>query len=308
MGSGRRTVAAQSCAGSPPCHTMASCLTLQVLFASTVVVLGQQAPQYHIQTDQGADRFFRFQTASGQYRKEVRHKDGSQEGTYGWVDPNGVLRLFDYVADDLGYRIVQESLFNVGPASPDFSINTRGGDLNLGFEVYPLDGGAGPGGRLGPDPSLPPAQLHLVDGGDLHLTGGYRTNALVSSIPHEVHPNPLGKQIGATFFHELPVPPPPAPRLVIGSEAVAVPAPEERDSFVVGHTGEPAKPRAAPAPERSRIVIGLSHNNAAPAPRASRPRALPAPAAPSPAAKRRNTIVIGSSRRRRQLMAALHLL
>merc|ERR1712228_61133 len=165
----------QSCAGSPPCHTMAYsfCLTLQVLVASTVVVLGQQAPQYHIQTDQGADRFFRFQTASGQYRKEVRHEDGTQEGTYGWVDPNGVLRLFDYVAD------------------------------NLGFEVYPLDGGAGPGGRLGPDPSLPPAQLHLVDGGDLHLTGGYRTNALVSSIPHEVHPNPLGKQIGATFFHEL---------------------------------------------------------------------------------------------------------
>jgi len=279
-----------------------------VLVASTVVVLGQQAPQYHIQTDQGADRFFRFQTASGQYRKEVRHEDGTQEGTYGWVDPNGVLRLFDYVADNLGYRIVQESLFNVGPTNPDFSLKTRGGDLNLGFEVYPLDGGAGPGGRLGPDPSLPPAQLHLVDGGDLHLTGGYRTNALVSSIPHEVHPNPLGKQIGATFFHELPVPPPPAPRLVIGSEAVAVPAPEERDSFVVGHTGEPAKPRAAAAPERSRIVIGLSHNDAAPAPRASRPRALPAPAAPAPAASRRNTIVIGSSRRRRQLMAALHLL
>merc|ERR1712032_403533 len=261
----------QSCAGSPPCRTMAYsfCLTLQVLVASTVVVLGQQAPQYHIQTDQGADRFFRFQTASGQYRKEVRHEDGTQEGTYGWVDPNGVLRLFDYVADNLGYRIVQESLFNVGPTNPDFSVKTRGGDLNLGFEVYPLDGGAGPGGRLGPDPSLPPAQLHLVDGGDLHLTGGYRTNALVSSIPHEVHPKPLGKQIGATFFHELPVPPPPAPRLVIGSEAVAVPAAEERDSFVVGHTGEPA---------------------------------------PAPAASRRNTIVIGSSRRRRQLMAALHLL
>merc|ERR1711934_898547 len=126
-----------------------------VLIASTVVVLGQQAPQYHIQTDQGADRFFRFQTVSGQYRKEVRHEDGTQEGTYGWVDPNGVLRLFDYVADNLGYRIVQESLFNVGPANPDFSLKTRGGDLNLGFEVYPLDGGPGPAGRLGPDPSLP---------------------------------------------------------------------------------------------------------------------------------------------------------
>ena len=38
-----------------------------------------------------------------------------------------------------------------------------------------------------------------------------------------MHPNPLGKQIGATFFHELPVPPPPpAPRVVVGAEAVRV--------------------------------------------------------------------------------------
>ena len=64
-------------------------------------VLSQQdlPAQYHIQTDLGADRFFRFQTHSGQYRKEILHPDGTQEGTYGWVDPNGVLRLFDYIAD-----------------------------------------------------------------------------------------------------------------------------------------------------------------------------------------------------------------
>ena len=74
----------------------------------------------------------------------MRHEDGTQEGTYGWVDPNGVLRyswhfhsacivvivmvmsvkllaflfgnisfhrLFDYVADNLGYRIVQVFTF-----------------------------------------------------------------------------------------------------------------------------------------------------------------------------------------------------
>ena len=35
------------------------------------------AAQYHIQTDLGADRFFRFQTHSGQYRKEILHPDGS---------------------------------------------------------------------------------------------------------------------------------------------------------------------------------------------------------------------------------------
>ena len=79
---------------------------------------GQGAPfsspgQYHIQTDQGPNRFFRFQTATGQYREEQRHLDGSVTGTYGWVDPNGVLRLFDYISDSGGYRIEQQRLFKV---------------------------------------------------------------------------------------------------------------------------------------------------------------------------------------------------
>ena len=69
--------------------------------------------QYHIQTDQGPTRFFRFQTLSGQYRREQRHPDGSVTGTYGWVDPNGVLRLFDYISDNQGYRIAQQRLFKV---------------------------------------------------------------------------------------------------------------------------------------------------------------------------------------------------
>ena len=88
--------------------------------ALTLLVAGEvgcQTPdfaaQYHIQTDLGAGRNFRFQTHTGQYRKEVLHPDGTQEGTYGWVDPNGVLRLFDYIADSAGYRIVKESLFQV---------------------------------------------------------------------------------------------------------------------------------------------------------------------------------------------------
>jgi hypothetical protein len=34
----------------------------------------------------------RFQTHSGQYRKEKLNPDGSVEGTYGWVDPTGTLR------------------------------------------------------------------------------------------------------------------------------------------------------------------------------------------------------------------------
>ena len=61
----------------------------------------------------GPTRFFRFQTLSGQYRKEQRHLDGSVTGTYGWVDPNGVLRLFDYISDAGGYRIEQTRLYKV---------------------------------------------------------------------------------------------------------------------------------------------------------------------------------------------------
>ena len=51
-----------------------------------------------------------------------------------------MLRLFDYIADNFGYRIVKESLFKVGAASPGAVVATRGGDIELGFEVYPLDG------------------------------------------------------------------------------------------------------------------------------------------------------------------------
>ena len=113
---------------------------------SSCVLAQDFAAQYHIQTDLGADRFFRFQTHTGQYRKEILRPDGSQEGTYGWVDPNGVLRLFDYIADGFGYRIVKESLFKVGAPSPGAVVSTRGGELELGFEVYPLDGA--PAGNL----------------------------------------------------------------------------------------------------------------------------------------------------------------
>jgi len=263
-------------------------------------VLAQQAPQpaqYHIQTDQGADRFFRFQTQSGQYRKEVRHEDGSQEGTYGWVDPNGILRMFDYIADHLGYRIVQEHLYNVGPVNPGATLQTRGGAITLGFEVYPLEGAGPAASRLG-GPLLPAAELHIPER-SFHSTPGHLVDSLTSSLPHEVHPNPLAKQIGATLFTGPPVPVPiPAPRVVVGAEAVNLePREPEQDGFVVGHTAEENTGPRAPA-VRSGIVIGLSHNDetvsraAAPVQRAPRPRALPS--------NRRNTVVIGSTKRRRR--------
>ena len=97
------------------------------------ILIENPESQYHIQVDQGPERFFRlffekrfvfktsekrfsssrFQTLSGQYRKETRLEDGSVVGSYGWVDPNGVLRLYDYISDAGGYRIEQERLYKV---------------------------------------------------------------------------------------------------------------------------------------------------------------------------------------------------
>ncbi|KAF6204913.1 hypothetical protein GE061_019078 [Apolygus lucorum] len=74
--------------------------------------------QYHIQTDEGPERFFKYQTMSGQYRKEKRLQDGTVVGSYGWVDANGILRLRDYIADDKGYRIVRTKMVKVGVDAP----------------------------------------------------------------------------------------------------------------------------------------------------------------------------------------------
>jgi len=73
--------------------------------------------QYHIQTDEGEERFFKFQTFNGQYRKERRLDDGTVIGSYGWVDPAGYLRMTDYIADSKGYRVVKELKEFVGTNS-----------------------------------------------------------------------------------------------------------------------------------------------------------------------------------------------
>ncbi|XP_065205388.1 uncharacterized protein LOC135835170 isoform X2 [Planococcus citri] len=74
--------------------------------------------QYHIQTDEGPERYFRYQTISGQYRKEKRLQDGTVIGSYGWVDADGYLRLNDYIADNEGYRIVRTKRLFVGNQTP----------------------------------------------------------------------------------------------------------------------------------------------------------------------------------------------
>ncbi|XP_076298743.1 uncharacterized protein LOC143217905 isoform X3 [Lasioglossum baleicum] len=74
--------------------------------------------QYHIQTDEGPERHFRYQTLNGQYRKEKRLVDGTVIGTEGWLDPLGYLRLKDYVADSNGFRILRSKMVYVGKGRP----------------------------------------------------------------------------------------------------------------------------------------------------------------------------------------------
>ena len=70
--------------------------------------------QYHIQTDEGDERFFKYQTWGGQFRKENRLEDGAVVGSYGWVDANNMLRVYDYIADAKGYRIVRTRAIKLG--------------------------------------------------------------------------------------------------------------------------------------------------------------------------------------------------
>ncbi|XP_030746771.1 uncharacterized protein LOC115875450 [Sitophilus oryzae] len=77
-----------------------------------------QNPQYHIQTDEGPERYFRYQTLSGQFRKEKRLEDGTVIGTYAWIDDDGILRQRDYIADTAGYRILKSKNLYVGRNLP----------------------------------------------------------------------------------------------------------------------------------------------------------------------------------------------
>ncbi|KZC11537.1 hypothetical protein WN55_02819, partial [Dufourea novaeangliae] len=93
--------------------------------------------QYHIQTDEGPERHFRFQTLNGQYRKEKRLVDGTVIGTEGWLDPLGYLRLKDYVADSKGFRILRSKMIYVGKGKPiyDTIVETKGVPPQTGILV-----------------------------------------------------------------------------------------------------------------------------------------------------------------------------
>lgn len=45
-------------------------------------------------------------TGNTQFREETRRPDGSVQGSYGLVEPDGNVRIVHYVADEKGFRLV----------------------------------------------------------------------------------------------------------------------------------------------------------------------------------------------------------
>lgn len=43
---------------------------------------------------------------SGHFRQEERLEDGSVRGRYGYTDPNGLIKIVDYFADESGFHIL----------------------------------------------------------------------------------------------------------------------------------------------------------------------------------------------------------
>lgn len=62
-------------------HELHLLFAFQMFFSSIEADWGSpQSGQYHIQTDEGPERFFRYQTDSGQFRNEKRLRDGTVIG------------------------------------------------------------------------------------------------------------------------------------------------------------------------------------------------------------------------------------
>ncbi|XP_001353661.4 uncharacterized protein [Drosophila pseudoobscura] len=133
---------------------MKICLLLAfvALAAFTSGIGASQSPsssQYHIQTDEGPERYFRFQTDNGQFRKEKRLQDGTVIGTEAWIDAAGYLRQKDYIADKQGYRILKSKTIYVGQGRPieDAIKSTKSAPAQSGILVDGGSSGSGSGSR-----------------------------------------------------------------------------------------------------------------------------------------------------------------
>ncbi|CAL1292277.1 unnamed protein product [Larinioides sclopetarius] len=82
-----------------------------------------------------------------QHRKEVANSDGIVKGSYGYLDPDGVYRFVDYIADRGGYRAKLRAIQLVAslatkdnishlPINIDFSTESSNSESN---ELFPVN-------------------------------------------------------------------------------------------------------------------------------------------------------------------------
>lgn len=168
-----------------------TCLCLNILTVSALCLTADEIEaqrsgwnlnpntQYHIQTDEGPERFFRFQTSNGQYRKEKRLADGTVIGTEGWLDPLGYLRLKDYIADHEGFRILRSKMVYVGKDRPiqDAVAETKKVPAQTGVLARP---------RRPPNPFRRPDPNAVVPLSGNDITSGYYT-------PTTIRPRPISR-------------------------------------------------------------------------------------------------------------------
>ncbi|XP_064487465.1 larval cuticle protein A3A-like [Ornithodoros turicata] len=71
---------------------------------------GGKRVQYQVQDHAGKGTYkFGYDTGDDpaqHFRQEERAQDGTVRGRYGFVDPNGYLRVVEYVADESGFHVI----------------------------------------------------------------------------------------------------------------------------------------------------------------------------------------------------------
>ncbi|KAL9703132.1 hypothetical protein quinque_006650 [Culex quinquefasciatus] len=154
---------------------------LAILLAHCLVTLAQQEvivaidepgkTQYHEANFNTSAYQFGYEVGpNGQFHHETRGPDGVTYGCYGYIDPNGLLRVTHYVADTHGYRVVEPNhpveIFMDAPSQYSNAITDEDPKVRHRGQVVPwkdlyLPRGCGmyPGG-LRPDgpPVTPPPQ------------------------------------------------------------------------------------------------------------------------------------------------------
>ncbi|CAG0879869.1 unnamed protein product [Cyprideis torosa] len=158
-----------------------------------------KAPQNsHVQNDEGPDRYFSFESENGQFRKEYRTPNGTQFGSYGWIDSIGNLRKYKYIADDWGYRIVDATVQkNVYGGNKYSNYESMGNDL-----LPPMDHSEG-------------YSMEEVNHYGNSIGASYAGSIDPASMPHHHHSDEHGH--GGNHHHNTPA-------------AYATHPPEETDS------------------------------------------------------------------------------